>query len=156
MNPKYSSITESDIHPSVKIVGWANIWKSTLDQDVRVGPGAEIGGSFIGMRSKIGGGTRLFPGTTIGRDCFIAHNVTSVNDCFDEPAIYDHISEMEQEWQSKALVIGNCVRVGSNSVLLPVVIGDHSVIGAGSVVTKDVPAYAIVAGNPAKVIRMIQ
>ena len=84
-------------------------------------------------------------GVEISNNCFISHGTTFTNDKFDSPDI--------KSWILRKTFVGNNVRIGSNSTILPVKIGNNSIIGAGAVVTKNIPANCIVAGNPAKIIR---
>lgn len=156
MTPPFSIISNSHVHPTVKIVGWANIYSSILNEGVKVGPFTEIGGAVVGDRTKIGKGNFICPGVTIGRDCFLAHHIAFVNDLYKTPEVYENISEMESGWEKKLTTVGDCVRIGSHCVIHPVNIGAHSVIGSGSVVVADVPPYSVVAGVPAKVIRTLE
>ena len=127
---------------NVIISHFTNLYGCELGDNVFVGPFVEIQ-----FNVKIGKGTRvsshsfICSSVEIGDDCFIAHGVMFTNDKF---------TEGREDWVERKTVIGNNVRIGSNATILPVNIGDGAVIGAGSVVTKDVPAGKVVKGNPAK------
>lgn len=146
----FSIIVNSVIPDSVRIVGWVNIYNAYLGDDVFVSPFVEIGGAIIGPRTRIGSHSYICPHVEIGSDCFIAHGVMFCNDTFREPSTYDHIQEMGKQWKPLRTTIGNCVRIGSGAVILPVRIGNHAIIGAGSIVTKDVPDGETWSGCPAK------
>ena len=108
-----------------------------------IGPFVEIQKDVvIGTNTRISSHSFICSNVEIGSDCFIAHGVMFINDKFDAPL---------EDWVSKKTIIGNNVRVGSNATILPVNIGDGAIIGAGAVVTKDIPINAIVYGNPAKI-----
>jgi len=129
-------------HPTVTVVEPTNIYGCTLKEKVFIGPFVEIQSNVeIGKRTRISSHSFICSDVEIGDDCFIAHGVMFINDKFDAPL---------ENWKSRGTVVGNNVRIGSNATILPVEIGDNAIIGAGAVVTKDVPPNTVVYGNPAK------
>lgn len=135
-------------HRDVTIVEPVNLYGCTLCDGVFVGPFVEIQARVaIGPHTRISSHSFICSGVEIGARCFIAHGVMFINDKFDAPLWC---------WSERPTIVGHGVRIGSNATILPVRIGDYAIIGAGAVVTKDVPAYAVVAGNPARILRMEQ
>ncbi|MCB0710024.1 MAG: N-acetyltransferase [Chitinophagaceae bacterium] len=134
---------------NVKIVEPVNLYGCNIGDDCFIGPFTEIQKNVtIGHRCKIQSHSFICELVTIGDDCFIGHAVMFINDVFSNggPA-------MGNQGLWKHTVIGNKVSIGSNASILPVKICDNVVIGAGSVVTKDITKPGIYAGNPAKFIR---
>ncbi|WP_104722773.1 acyltransferase [Helicobacter mesocricetorum] len=134
---------------NVQIVEPCNLYECYLGDEVFVGPFVEIQrGVKIGARSRIQSHSFLCELVSIGESCFIGHGVMFINDLFREgkPANGDFTKYKETK-------IGNRVSIGSNATILPVEICDDVVIGAGSVVTKDITKKGIYAGNPARLIR---
>lgn len=130
------------IGKGTKVSDFTNLYGCELGEEVFIGPFVEIqSNSKIGNRSRISSHSFVCSGVEIGEDCFIAHGVMFTNDKF---------TEEREEWIERKTKIGNNVRIGSNATILPVTIGDNAVIGAGAVVTKDVPANTTIKGNPAR------
>lgn len=127
---------------NVTISPYTNLYGCELGDNVFVGPFVEIQSNVkIGKGTRVSSHSFICSSVEIGEDCFIAHGVMFTNDKF---------TEGREDWIERKTVIGNNVRIGSNATILPVSIGDGAVIGAGAVVTKDVPAGKVVKGNPAK------
>jgi acetyltransferase-like isoleucine patch superfamily enzyme len=151
MDPvKYQSgIVNVNFGQNVKIVEPVNIYGCSIGNDSFIGPFTEIQSNVtIGARTKIQSHSFICELVTIGDDCFIGHGVKFINDLFATggPAGGD-----QSLW--KKTNIGHGVSIGSNATILPVSITENVVIGAGSVVTKDITKSGIYAGNPARLIR---
>lgn len=151
-NPFCSRISpDCQIDPTAIIIGWNNICRGAkIGKKCLIDSYTQIDGAIIGDYSRIASHAYLCPGVTIGKHTFIGHHVAFTNDLFNEPQIYNDISELGGKWEMKETIIGDFTRIGSNVTILPVRIGNHCVIGAGAVVTHDVPDYAVVIGNPGR------
>jgi len=147
---KYSSsIVNVDFGENVKIVEPVNIYGCKIGSNVFIGPFVEIQKDvFIGDFTKIQSHSFICDLVIIGDKCFIGHGVMFINDLFSEggPANGD-----KSKWKSTK--VGNNVSIGSNATILPVEICDNVVIGAGSVVTKNIVQSGTYVGNPAKKIK---
>lgn len=144
-----SQIKDVKMGSNVKIVEPCNLYECELGNEVFVGPFVEIQSNVrVGAKSRIQSHSFICSLVEIGESCFIGHGVMFINDLFEEgkPAKGD-VSKYKQT------KIGNGVSIGSNATILPVEICDNVVIGAGSVVTKNITKQGIYVGNPAQLIR---
>jgi acetyltransferase-like isoleucine patch superfamily enzyme len=142
-------IIDVEFGPNVTVVEPTNLYGCVIGEGTFVGPFVEIQrGAVIGKRCKIQSHAFVCDLVTIGDDCVISHGVMFINDLFSTggPANGDR-----DLWKSTTL--GNHISIGTNSTILPVSICDWVVIGAGSVVTKDITEPGIYAGNPARLLR---
>lgn len=149
MKKYQAQIREVKVGENVKIVEPCNLYECELGDEVFVGPFVEIQSNVkIGKRSRIQSHSFICSLVDIGEDCFIGHGVMFINDLFKEGKPVGGDSTKYKETK-----IGNRVSIGSNATILPVEICDDVVIGAGSVVTKNIVQKGIYAGNPAQFIR---
>jgi len=144
-----SQIRDVQFGRNVKVVEPVNLYECTIGDDCFIGPFSEIQkGVVIGNRTKIQSHAFVCELVAIGDDCVISHGAMFINDTF---SIGGPAGGKRELW--KKTHIGNHVSIGTNSTILPVKICDNVVIGAGSVVTKDITASGVYAGNPSKLIR---
>jgi len=143
---------------NVKFSKFVNLYGCEVGDDTKIGAFVEIQkNAKVGKRCKISSHTFICEGVTIEDEVFIGHNVTFVNDSFPRAATANGALQTEADWKVETTLVKRGASIGSGvTILANVVIGEHSLIGAGAVVTKDVPAYAIVAGNPGKVVRYLR
>jgi acetyltransferase-like isoleucine patch superfamily enzyme len=141
----------------VRIYGFVNLYGCQIGDDVRIGTFVEIQkGARIGNRCKISSHSFICEGVTLEEEVFIGHNVTFINDLFPRATTADGQLQTESDWKCQPTLIKRRASIGSSVTLLcGVTVGEDAVIGAGSVVTKDVPPQAVVAGNPARVLRLL-
>ena len=149
---KKAGIVNVKMGRNVTIVEPANIYGCRLEDDVFVGPFVEIqSGAIIGARSRIQSHSFVCELVEIGPDCVVAHGVMFINDPY---RIGAPARGRRNLWQ--ATRVGSRVSIGSNASILPVSICDDVVIGAGSVVTRDIKEAGIYAGNPARFVRRVR
>lgn len=140
----FSTVVDCTIGSDCRIWRYVNVYGCELGDECMVGSFVEIQeNATVGDRCRIQSHAFVCSKVHIGDDVFVSHGATFVND--RTPPSGD-----ESEWEST--VVGDGAVVGSNATLLPVEIGENALVGAGAVVTEDVPAGAVVAGNPATVI----
>ncbi|MDF0643844.1 MAG: acyltransferase [Nitrospira sp.] len=140
---------------NVKFSKFVNLYGCEVGDDTKIGAFVEIQkNAKVGKRCKISSHTFICEGVTIEDEVFVGHNVTFVNDTFPRATTPAGSLQTEADWNVETTVVKRGASIGSGATILAsVVIGEHALIGAGAVVTRDVPAYAVVAGNPGKVVR---
>jgi UDP-2-acetamido-3-amino-2,3-dideoxy-glucuronate N-acetyltransferase len=141
----------------VKICDFVNLYGCEIGDETKIGPFVEIQkGARIGKSCKISSHTFICEGVTIEDNVFVGHNVTFINDIFPRATTENGQLQTEEDWTCVPTLIKQNASIGSSVTLLcGITIGNNAIIGAGSVVTKDVPADTIVAGNPARILRKI-
>ncbi len=141
----------------VKIYDFVNLYGCEIGDNTKVGTFVEIQkGAKIGRNCKISSHTFICEGVTIEDDVFIGHNVTFINDLYPRATVEGGGLQTEADWVCIPTLIKKGASVGSSTTLLAgITVGERAIIGAGSVVTKDVPPDTIVAGNPARILRKV-
>jgi acetyltransferase-like isoleucine patch superfamily enzyme len=142
---------------NVKLSKFINLYGCEVGDNTKIGAFVEVQkNATIGKNCKISSHTFVCEGVTIEDDAFIGHSVTFINDSYPRATVGNGQMQTEADWKVERTIVKKGATIGSGSTILAnVVIGEKAIVGAGSVVTKDVPANAIVAGNPAKVLRYI-
>ena len=155
VNSDKQSLSNVLVGKDVKIFNFVNAYGCSIDDGTKVGSFVEIQkGSSIGKNCKISSHTFICEGVHIEDNVFIGHNVTFINDRFPRATNADGSMQSEQDWKLEETFIKKGAYLGSSvTILCGVTIGENSIVGAGSVVTKNVKPNTIVAGNPAKVLK---
>lgn len=139
----------------VKIYDFTNLYGCEIGDDTKIGTFVEVQkGVRIGRRCKISSHSFVCEGVTIQDEVFIGHNVTFINDRFPRATNGQGLLQTEQDWKCEPTLVKRGASIGSSATILcGVTIGENATVGAGSVVTKDVPPNAVVAGNPARILK---
>jgi len=142
---------------NVRLFGFANIYGCEIGDEVKIGPFVEIQkGVRIGNRCKISSHSFLCEGVILEDDVFVGHNVTFTNDLYPRATNGNGQLQTEKDWNCVPTLVKRGASIGSGATLLcGITIGENALIGAGSVVTRDVPADTVVAGNPARTVRSL-
>lgn len=140
----------------VKIYAFTNLYGCTIGDDTKIGTFVEVQrGTKIGARCKISSHTFICTGVTIEDDVFVGHNVTFTNDRFPRATAGGRL-QSDADWNCIPTVVKRGASIGSGATLLcGITIGENAIVGAGSMVVRDVPRGSIVAGNPARLLRSL-
>jgi acetyltransferase-like isoleucine patch superfamily enzyme len=141
----------------VRLSKFINLYGCEIGDETKIGAFVEVQkNAKIGKRCKISSHTFICEGVTIEDNVFIGHGVTFTNDSFPRATTGNGELKTEKDWRVEPTLIKKGASIGSGTTILPnVTIGERAIVGAGSVVTRDVPAEGIVAGNPAKFLRPV-
>jgi acetyltransferase-like isoleucine patch superfamily enzyme len=142
---------------NVSIHAFVNLYGCSIGEGSRVGAFVEIQkNASIGKNVKVSSHTFICEGVTIEDDVFVGHNVSFINDKYPRATTEGGTPQTESDWSVIKTVVKRGASIGTSSTILcGITIGENAVVGAGSVVTHDVPANAIVAGNPARMMRKV-
>ena len=157
LNEPKKSLNKVLLGDDVKIFDFVNAYQCTIGDRTKVGTFVEIQkNATIGADCKISSHSFICEGVKIGDGVFIGHNVTFINDLFPRAINSDGSMQTDEDWHVSETIIEDRVSIGSSATILGGIrIGKNSIIGAGSVVTKDVEENSIIAGNPAKFLRKV-
>jgi len=141
----------------VRLFGFVNLYGCEIGDEVKIGTFVEIQkGAKVGHRCKISSHTFICEGVTLEDEVFIGHNVTFTNDRYPRSTNGDGALKTEKDWTCTPTLVKRGASIGSGATLLcGITVGEYAIVGAGSVVTKDVPGGAVVAGNPARLLKKV-
>lgn len=157
MNEFVSIAPSVKLGKDVKLSKFINLYGCEVGEESKIGAFVEIQkNSRVGKRCKISSHTFICEGVEIEDNVFVGHGVTFINDSYPRATTASGELQTEADWKVEKTIVSRGASIGSGCTILSnVSIGENAIVGAGSVVTKDVPANAIVAGNPAKILRYL-
>lgn len=157
--PEFSRIAaDVKLGTNVAIYGFVNLYGCSIGHDSKIGAFVEIQkNAEIGANVKISSHTFICEGVSIEDEVFIGHNVSFINDRYPRATNANGHLQSDADWQVSRTVVRRGASVGTGcTILCGVTIGEFAIVGAGSVVTRDVPSKTIVAGNPARILRRLE
>jgi UDP-2-acetamido-3-amino-2,3-dideoxy-glucuronate N-acetyltransferase len=143
---------------NTRVYGFVNLYGCEIGDDTKIGTFVEIQkGVKVGNRCKISSHSFLCEGVTLEDEVFLGHNVTFINDLYPRATTASGKLQTEADWPCVPTLVKKGASIGSSATLLcGITVGEGAIVGAGSMVTKDVPPHTVVAGNPARVIKTLQ
>ena len=150
-------IDDVDFGEGVVVQAFANLYGCRIGDGSRVGPFVEIQrGAVVGARCKISSHSFVCAGVELGDEVFVGHGVVFTNDRYPRATTADGALRRDEDWVLERTIVRRRASIGSGAVVLcGLTIGEGAIVGAGAVVTRDVPDGAVVAGNPARVLRTV-
>jgi UDP-2-acetamido-3-amino-2,3-dideoxy-glucuronate N-acetyltransferase len=158
MNPLNSISDDVKLGDNVQLSKFINLYGCSIGSESKIGAFVEIQkNATIGRRCKISSHTFICEGVVIEDNVFIGHGVTFTNDSYPRATNRDGALQTAADWKVEPTIVRKGASIGSGATLLcNLSVGENAIVGAGSVVTRDVPPNAIVAGNPARILRYAQ
>jgi acetyltransferase-like isoleucine patch superfamily enzyme len=143
---------------NVKLAKFINLYGCTIGDNTKIGTFVEIQkNATVGKNCKISSHTFICEGVTIEDNVFVGHGVTFINDTYPRATTQDGKMQTEADWVVESIVVKKGASIGSGcTILANITIGENAILGAGSIITKNVPPNTIVAGYPAKILRKIK
>jgi len=157
MNPHVCIAPDVKLGRDVKLSKFINLYGCEIGDETKIGAFVEIQkNASVGRRCKISSHTFICEGVNIEDHVFIGHGVMFINDSYPRATAADGNLQTEADWKVERTTIKQGASIGSGATILcNITVGENAIVGAGSVVTKDVPANSIVAGNPARFLRSV-
>src|ERR1700719_719302 len=157
MDPYVCIAPDVKLGSDVKLSKFINLYGCEIGDETKIGAFVEIQkNASVGKRCKISSHTFVCEGVEIQDNVFIGHSVTFINDSYPRATTSSGDLQTEADWRVEKTVVSKGASIGSGSTILSNLnIGENAIVGAGSMVTKNVPANAVVAGNPAKLLRYL-
>jgi acetyltransferase-like isoleucine patch superfamily enzyme len=158
MNEFLAIAPDVKLGKGVKLSKFINLYGCEVGDESKIGAFVEIQkNARVGKRCKISSHTFICEGVTIEDNVFIGHGVTFINDSYPRATTIDGSLQTEADWKVERTLIKKGASIGSGATILSnTTVGENAIVGAGSVITKDVPPNAVVAGNPAKLLRYLE
>ncbi len=157
MNELFAIAPDVKLGKRVKISKFVNLYGCEIGDDTKIGAFVEVQkNAKIGQRCKISSHSFICEGVTIEDECFIGHGVVFINDSYPRATTASGGLQSEADWKVEKTLVKRRASIGSGATILSkVTIGENAIVGAGSVVTRNVPTNTIVFGNPARVFRQM-
>jgi len=157
VNKHHSIAPDVQLGKGVKLSQFINLYGCEVGDHTKIGAFVEIQkNARIGKNCKISSHSFICEGVTIEDNVFVGHGVTFINDAYPRATNSNGELQSEKDWKVQPTLVKKGASIGSGATILSnLIIGENALVGAGSVVTRDVPANAIVAGNPAKLRRLV-